>query len=243
MPLDGEGVFQALQHIEGVGIRAQTHGDAVCHHLQHRGAAHGVAHVGLGVGADHGAGITQDVHLAAVDVDAVAQHGLLTQQTVVQQAVHRPGAVVGRGVVHVVQALGHVDVEAGAAVVFLHHGVQSLVGQGEQGVAAEHGGEHGIFFFSAAGDEVAVFLDGRVPLFRAVPVRHLVAEAGAHSQLFHGFGDGGKRPFDPAVARVVVEDGGAAGADTVDEGGVGRAEGAFLVQSAVDGPPHALQYL
>ena len=176
-------------------------------------------------------------------MDAVAQHGLFTQQTVVEQAVHRPGAVVCRGIVDVVQALGHVDVEAGAAVVFLHHGVQRGVGQGEQGVAAEHGGEHGVFFFLAAADEIAVFADGRVPLLCAVPVRHLVAEAGAHAQLLYGFGDGVKGPFDPAVARVMVEHGGAAGADAVDEGGVGGAEGAFLVQSAVDGPPHAFQYL
>ena len=76
MTLDQQEHLQALQHVVGVGVGAQPHGDPLCHHLQHGGAAHGVAHVGFGVVDNHGSGLTKDVHLGRADVDAVAQQGL-----------------------------------------------------------------------------------------------------------------------------------------------------------------------
>ena len=76
------------------------------------------------------------------------------------QPLHRAAAVILQAVIHVVHALGDVDVVAGAAVVGLHHAVKGLVGNGEEGVAAEHGRQHGILPLLALGDEVGVFLNG-----------------------------------------------------------------------------------
>ena len=49
---------------------------------------------------------------------------------------------------------------AGAAVVGLDHAVKGLVGDGEQRVTAEHGGEHRVLALLALGDEVGIFLNG-----------------------------------------------------------------------------------
>ena len=40
--LHGQEDLQALQHVVGVGVGAQTDEDALLVHLEHRGAAHGV---------------------------------------------------------------------------------------------------------------------------------------------------------------------------------------------------------
>ena len=95
----------------------------------------------------HGAGLLDDVHLGGVHMDAVAQNGLGAQNAVVLQALDRAAAIVLQGVVHVVHALGHMDVVAGAAVVGRHHAVEGLVGDGEQSVSAEHGRQHGVLAF------------------------------------------------------------------------------------------------
>ena len=101
----------------------------------------------------------------------MAEHGLGTEQAVVEQALHRTHAVVVlQGVVDVVHALGHVDVEAREAVVGLGHEVHGLVGEGEGGVAAEHGGDHGGVLLGAPAGEVGVLLDALVALLDAVAV-------------------------------------------------------------------------
>ena len=63
MALHGEEDLQALQHVMGVGVGAQADEDALLIHLEHRGAAHCITHVGLGVVADHSAGLLDDIHL------------------------------------------------------------------------------------------------------------------------------------------------------------------------------------
>ena len=62
------------------------------------------------------------------------------------------------------------DVEAGHAVVGLDHLLEGLVGDGEQGVAAEHGRQHGVLVLLALGDEVGVLLNGLQASLLAVPV-------------------------------------------------------------------------
>ena len=241
--LHGQQDLQALQHVVGVGVGAQADEDAPVVQLQHGGAAHGVAHVGLGVVADHGVGLLDDVHLGGGDVDAVAQHGLLAQDAVVQQAVDGTAAVVLQGVVHVVHALGHVDVEAGHAVVGLDHLLKGLVGDGEQGVAAEHGLDHVVVLLLDPLGEVGVLLDGLVALLHAVALGDLVAEVGAHAQLLAHVLDGEEGAGDLTEGGVVVEDGGHAVPDAVQDGGVGAGLGAVQGQVAVDVPPLAVQNL
>ena len=101
----------------------------------------------------------------------MAQHGLFPQHAVVEQAVHRAAAVVPEGVVHVVHALGHVDVEAGHAVVGLDHLLEGLVGDGEQGVAAEHSLDHVVVLLLRPPGEVGVLTDGLAALLPRRPAR------------------------------------------------------------------------
>ena len=191
----------------------------------------------------HGAGLLDDVHFGGVHVDAVAQNGLGAEDAVVLQTLHGAAAVVLQAVVHVVHALGDVDVVARAAVVGCDHAVKGLVGDGEQSVAAEHGRQHGVLVLFAFRDEVGVFLDGLQALFLAVPVADLVAQAGAEPQTLAFLRNGVEGAGDLTVAGVVVEDGGHALLDGVDVEGGGAGPGAVHHQMAVDGPPRAVQHL
>ena len=133
------------------------------------------------------------------------------------------------------------DVIAGAAVVGLHHAVEGFIRNGEEGVAAEHGLEHGVVLFFAVGDKVGVFLYGLEALLLAVPVGDLVAKARADAKLLGRLGNLKERAGNLAVGGVVVEDGGDALLDAVDVEGVGRGLGALQGEFAVNGPPGAVQ--
>ena len=243
VPLGAQGHLDRLQHVVGVGVGAHADENALLVELQHRGDAHGVAHVGLRVVDAHGVRCLDDVHLRRVHVDAVAQNGLGTQDAVVLEPLDRPPAVVLEGVVHVVHALGHVDVVAHPAVVGLHHPVKGPVGDGEQGVAAEHGLQHVAGVALAVVDEVLVLLNGLEGLFLAVPVADLVTQAGPHAVLLRHLSDLHQGAGDLAEAGVVVEDGGDALLDGVDHQGLGAGPRGLQVQVPVDVPPLAVQHL
>ena len=176
-------------------------------------------------------------------MDAVAQNSLGAEDAVVLQTLDGAAAVVLQAVVHVVHALGDVDVVAGAAVVGRHHAVKGLVGNGEQRVAAEHGRQHGILVLLAFRDEVGVFLDGLQALFLAVPVADLIAQAGAQAQTLAFLRNGVESAGDLTVAGVVVEDGGHTLLDGVDIEGGGAGPGTVHHQMAVNGPPRSVQHL
>ena len=161
----------------------------------------------------------------------------------VLEPLHRTAAIVLQGVVHVVHALGHMDVVAGAAIVGGHHAVEGLVADGEQSVSAEHGGQHGILVLLALGDEVGVFLDGLEALLLAVPVGDLIAQAGADAEPLGGLGNGVQGAGDLGIGSVVIKDGGNALLDAVDVQGVGAGPGPLQGQLPVDGPPGAVQHL
>ena len=241
VPLHGQEDLQALQHVVGVGVGAQAHQDALLAHPDHRGAAHGVVHVGLRVVAHHGARLPDDVQLRRGEVDAVAQQGLFPQNAVVEQPVHRPAAVIAQGVVHVVHALGHVDVEAGAAAVGLHHLLKGLIRNSEQGVAAEHGADHVVVPLQGPGEEVGVLLNGLAALVRPVPLADLVAQAGPDARLFAHVFDGEEGAGDLPIGGVVVKDGGHPVPDAVQHGGPGAGPGAVQGQAPVDVPPLPVQ--
>ena len=176
-------------------------------------------------------------------MDAVAQDGLGSQDAVVLEPLDGPAAVVLEGVVHVVHALGHMDVEAGHAVVGLHHLLEGLVGDGKQGVAAEHGLDHVVVLLLRPPGEVGVLPDGLAALLRAVPLADLIAEVGPDAQLLTHVLDGEKGAGDFAEGGVVVEDGGHAVPDGVQHRGVGAGPGAVQGQMPVDVPPLAVQHL
>ena len=146
-------------------------------------------------------------------------------------------------IVYVVHPLGHVDVEAGPAVVGLDHGLKGLVGDGEQGVTAEHGLYHvAVFGFGPFG-ETGVLLDGLGALLRPVPLRDLVAQTGPHTQLGAYVLDGEQGAGNLPKGGVEVKNGGHAVPDAVQDGGVGAGAGAVQGQMPVDVPPLAVQDL
>ena len=135
------------------------------------------------------------------------------------------------------------DVEAGHAVVGLDHLLKGLVGDGEQGVAAEHSLDHVVVLLLGPLGEVGVLLDGLIALLLAVTLGHLVAEVGAHTQFLAHVLDGKEGAGDLAEGSVVVEDGGHAVPDAVQDGGVGAGAGTVQGQVAVNVPPLAVQHL
>ena len=159
------------------------------------------------------------------------------------KTLHGAAAVVLKAVIYVVHALGNMDVVSRSAVVGLDHAVKGLVGDGEQRVTAEHGGEHRIVVLPAVGDPVCVFPNGLEALFLAVPVRDLIAEAGADAEFLCALADLEQRAGDLAVGRVMVEDGRDALLDAVDVECVRACAGALQRQMAVDGPPSSVQHL
>ena len=243
MALHGQQHLQALQHVVGVSVRPQAQENAAGIELEHRRAADRVAHIGLRIVADHGARLPENVHLGGRDVDAVAQHGLLPQNAVVEQTVDGPAAVIAQGVVHVVHTLGHVDVEAGHTVVGPDHFLEGLVRDGKQGVAAEHGPDHVVVLVPGPPGKLCVFPDGLSALLRAVPLGYLIAQIGPDAHLTAHVLDGEERAGDLAEGGVMVKNGGHAVPDAVQHRGVGAGAGAVQRQVAVDVPPLAVQHL
>ena len=180
---------------------------------------------------------------AGINMDAVAENSLVAQDTVVVQTLHRAAAVVLQAVIDVVHALGDVDVIAGAAVVRCDHTVERLVGDGEQGVAAEHGRQHGVLVLLTLGDKVGVLLNGLQALLLAVPVGDLIAQTGAQAQSLGLLGDGVEGAGNLAIGGVMVEDGGDTLLDGVHVQSRGAGPCAVHHQLAVDGPPRAVQHL
>ena len=60
------------------------------------------------------------------------------------------------------------DMEAGTAVIRLHHLLEGFVGNGEQGMPAEHGLDHVIAFLLRKGDEIRILTDRLLTLLLAV---------------------------------------------------------------------------
>ena len=135
------------------------------------------------------------------------------------------------------------DVEAGHAVVGRHHLLKGPVGEGEQGVAAEHGADHVVVPLFAPFGEVGVLPDGLAALLHAVPLTDLVTQAGPDAHLLTHVLDGEQGTRDLPEGGVVVKDGGDAVPDAVQHRGVGAGPGAVQGQMAVDVPPGALQHL
>ena len=182
--------------------------------------ADGVGHVGLGVVDNHGVGILDKLDLSRVHMDAVAENSLVAQDTVVVQTLHGAAAVVLQAVIDVIHALGDVDVIAGTAVIGLDHAVEGLVGDGEQRVAAEHGGKHRVLLLLAVGDPVGVLLDGLQTLLLAVTVGDLVAQTGADAEFLGALADLEQGAGDLAVGCVVIENGRNALLDAVNVQGI-----------------------
>ena len=240
--------LEALEHVVGVGVGAHAHGDATTEELEHGSAAHGVAHIGFGVVDEPGAGLLDDIHLGRRHVDAVAQHGVGTQQVVLQQALDgADAAAVEAGIPHVVHALAHMDVEAGQAVVGLGHLIHGLVRKRKGGMSAKHGGDHMVVVIATllGGPlgKFGVLGNGLVAFFLAAAIGDLVAQARTHAQLLSCVLNCKEATRDLAETRMVIEDRGDAIADGVQNRGIGAGLGAVERQVVVDLPPLLLKIL
>ena len=240
--LDAERGLERFDHVVRPCVGAEAEQDARPEKRQHRADADSVGHIGFGVVDDHGVGVLDKLDLSRVHMDAVAEDGLLAQDAVVVQTLHRAAAVVLQAVIDVVHALGDVDVIAGAAIVGLDHAVEGLVGDGEQRVAAEHGGEHRVLLLLAVGDPVGVLLDGLQTLLLAITVGDLVAQTGADAEFLGALADLEQGAGDLAVGCVMVENGRDALLDAVDVQRIGGGAGAFERQLAIHGPPCAVEH-
>ena len=234
--------LQGLQHIVGVSVGTHADVDALLEHLQNGGAADSVAHVGLGVVDAHGAGSSDGVQFGVGQVDAVTQHGLLTQDAAdALQTLDGVAHVVVQGVVNVVQTLSNVNMEAGQAVVLSDHLFEGLVGDGEQSMATEHCGDHVVVLSSCPASEVSVLLDSLVALFHAVALGNFVAQVSTDTDFLADVLDGEQGAGDLSEGCMVVNDGGDAVTDGVQNGGVSTSLGAIHGQMTVDVPPGVFQ--
>ena len=160
-----------------------------------------------------------------------------------EEPLHRAHPVIAQGVPDVVHALGDVDVEAGQPAVRLHHLREGAVGDRKEGVAAEHGFDHVVVLFGRPPGEFGIFPDRLPAFFFAVPLRDLIAQTGADAQLLRRVPDRKKRARDLREARVVIENGGHAVPDAVEDRGVGAGLRAVERQVPVDVPPGAVEDL
>ena len=176
-------------------------------------------------------------------MNAMSQQRPVAQDTVVQQAVHRPAAVVPEAVIYVVHALRHMDMEAGHAVTGFHHLFKRFVGDREERVAAEHRFDHGIVGFLRPLRKIGVLLNALPGLFLAVPFRYLVAQAGPHAGLFGHIPDCEQGTGNFAEAGMMVEDRRHAVADAVQDRRVRAGFRPVQRQMPVNIPPHAFQNL
>ncbi len=161
----------------------------------------------------------------------------------VLEPLDRTAAVVLEAVVHVVHALGHVDVIAHPPCVGGVHAVKGLVRDREQGVSAEHGLEQITGVFLTVVDEVLILLDRLKRFLLSITVADLVAQTCPQAHLLCNLGNFHQRAGNFAEGGVVVEDGGDALLDGVDHQGLGTGPGGCQVQMTVDVPPLAIQYL
>ena len=243
LTLCGESYLDGLQHVVGVSVGTHAQEDAGLVQGQNGAGAYCITHVGFGVIDHHGVGVLNDLDLGGIDVDAVTQDGLGSQNAVILETLYGTAAVVLQAVIYVVHSLGNMDVIAGSAVVGLYHPLKGLVGNGEEGMTAEHSGKHGILLLLAVGDEVCVLLDGLEALFLAVTVRDLVTQAGTDAEFLGGLGDLEEAAGDLTVGSVMVKDGGDTLFDAVDIQSIRRSLGACQHQLAVNGPPGSVQNL
>ena len=96
----------------GVAVGSQTCQDSPVHQFHGGRASAGIAHVGFRIMYDHGVGILHQVHLMGIDVNAVSQQRLLSQDIPVHEPVHDPLAVLLQAVMEILDSLCHVDMIA-----------------------------------------------------------------------------------------------------------------------------------
>ena len=104
------GHFPGFRHIVGIAVGPQTGQDPPVYQFHGRRASAGIAHVGFRIVYDHRLRLFDQLHFMRIDVNAVPEQRLLSQDPVIHEPVHDPFAVVLQAVMEILDPLRHMDV-------------------------------------------------------------------------------------------------------------------------------------
>ena len=103
------GHFPGFRHVVGITIGPKTGQDPPVHQFHGRRASAGIAHVGFRIVHNHRIRLFDQIHLVGIDVNAVPEQRLLSQDPVIHQPVHDPFAIVLQAVMEILDPLCHMD--------------------------------------------------------------------------------------------------------------------------------------
>ena len=104
--------LKGLDHVVCIAVGAETCQYTVTHLLHGRRAAACVAHVRFGIVDDHRISVLYELHLVFIDVDAVAEKRLRTEDVVIVEAVDDTLSVFLQAVMQVFNTFSDMDVIA-----------------------------------------------------------------------------------------------------------------------------------
>ena len=145
MFLQQVGYLERFEHVGGVAVGAQADAHAAAHHLEHRSAAHGIAHIGFGVVHHIGLAVAQQIDFAVVDMDTVRGDGPAAEDAVIAPALHDALAVLALALGHVGRRLRDMHMKAGVEIRGRFAAArQRFVAQGKGGVQAEEAAQQAV---------------------------------------------------------------------------------------------------
>ena len=154
----------------GISVCPQPGQDPSVHQLHGGRAAACISHIGLRVMYDHGACLFDQVHLVGIDVDAVPEQRLFSQDPVIHQPVHDPFPVMLQAVVEILDPLRHMDVVSHFIGLVRRRKLKGLIRDRKLRVHAHHARDHPALIFQRMPDKLRVLHHGRPRLVHAVPV-------------------------------------------------------------------------
>ena len=119
---------------------------------------------------DHGVCLFDQVHLVGIDVDAVPEQRLLSQDPVIHQTVRDPLPVMLQTVVEILDPLCHMDVVSHFIGLVRGRQFKGLVRDRKLRVHTHHARYHPALIFEDVPEELRVLHHGRPRLVPAVPV-------------------------------------------------------------------------
>jgi len=240
-PVDEVGGAHLRRHVGGHPVGPQPAEDPLREEVEHGSDPDRVVHVRFGVVDDVRLALEDQLALVVVDVDAVDEERALAADPALDQTLDGAHPVLPERVLVVLAPLRDVDVVARAvALRDLAAAREGLVADREGGVDPHHPVEEGGGRGGQLPEEALVLLD---PGPGQVAIRDLVAERGPDPALEHCVRDQVEAAVAAGGARVVVEDGGGAVADALDERDQRARPDVLARERAIEPPPEPLEDL
>ena len=189
----------------------------------------------------HGICLFQKIHLMLIDINAVSEKCLHSQNAAVHQTVHDPLSIVFQTVMQILDSLCHMNVIADPIRLMCCSQLHGLIGDGKGRVHSHHTCDHITVIRQGIACKPLIFHYRFTGLLHPVSVRDLIAEAGADPQVFCRFTDGEKAVGYAAEAGMVIEHRCHTVFNTVKICGIGTVFCPFQCQMPVNGPPHTVQ--